>query len=118
MSGFGVDLEHLYNAADYVSDAAILASRAQTGVRNNQVDAPRPLPIPDLPWEFGIGPNDSAGHVFGSTLGFDAIAFAYSQHVDAMVNHLGELQESASSGSRALTSVAKLYERIDEAGQL
>jgi hypothetical protein len=115
MSGFGVDLEHLYNAADYVSDAAILASRAQTGVRN-QIDTSMPLPTPDLPWDFGgNGPSSS---VLGKKLGFDAIASAYFQHVEAMIAHLAELQESANSCSKALTSVAKLYERIDEAGQL
>ncbi|OQO93028.1 hypothetical protein B1813_13080 [Saccharomonospora piscinae] len=118
MAGFGADLDRLRSAAGYVADAAELAGSAGTGVSDNQVDAPRPLPIPEFPFGFGGGGGGSAAHVFGDSLGFDAIAFAYSRHVDAVRGHLSELRESAEAGSKALDAVAGLYERADESGKL
>ncbi|WP_019818945.1 hypothetical protein [Saccharomonospora saliphila] len=116
MTGFGVELDQLRSAAGYVGDAAELADQAATGVGDSQVDAPWPAPDP-FGWTDRYGTGE-ASHVFGDSVGFDSIAWAYSKHVEAMRQHLRDLQESARSGSDALNAVAEIYQRADDANRM
>ncbi|MFB9568103.1 hypothetical protein [Saccharopolyspora hordei] len=92
-----------------MSAAAASAAEALRVLGDAEITAAPPVPIP-----FGDAalPATSA---FGAHLGFDAIAWAYAQHMAAVQGYLVELRESTYATAEALKAVADLYRRADEA---
>ncbi|ASO21798.1 hypothetical protein FHR81_003447 [Actinoalloteichus hoggarensis] len=116
MSGFDVVPEDVAYAGRCIEEFAEKSSAAAKEVGEVDVSAGVPLPgLDDLGLGDGYGASD-AGHVFGSSLGYDSFAWAYQRCVADVRGYLHELVECAEETAAALNAVANTYERVDEAG--
>jgi hypothetical protein len=109
MIGFETDLDDLRLSSQELGKAADAAAAAHAGVRKQDV------PVSDAGLGGALLPDmfvpDTA---FGDSLGMRAVAAAYEEHRQAVEKMLAKLHESTEATSRALASVARLYEAVDE----
>lgn len=111
MSGFSVEVDALREAGGLVGETAMTAESAARDLGHVEVSASPSRSILDS----GSG---HATHCFGDTLGFDAIAWAYSEHLEAVREYLRKLSANAEATGESLTAVAALYRDADEAARL
>lgn len=109
MIGFETDLDDLRLSSQELGKAADAAAAAHAGVRKQDV------PISDAGLGGAFLPDmflpDTA---FGGSLGMRDVAAAYEEHRQAVEKMLAKLHESTEATSRALESVARLYEAVEE----
>ncbi|WP_410661261.1 hypothetical protein [Amycolatopsis sp. lyj-112] len=108
MVDFETDLDDLRASSKELAKAADLVSATQSGVRGQDVPAPDPVTGGLMP---GIFAPDTA---FGKSLGMRGVSAAYEEHRAAVEKMLAKLHGSTQDASRALASVAELYESADE----
>ncbi|MFC3450374.1 hypothetical protein [Amycolatopsis speibonae] len=108
MVSFETDLDDLRMSSKELGKAADIVSSAHTGVRGQDVPAPDPAMGGLLP---GMFAPDTA---FGKSLGMRGVSAAYEEHRAAVEKMLAKLHQSTQDASRALASVADLYEAVEE----
>ena len=109
MIGFETDLDDLRASSAHQAAAADAAGAARDS--EHQQDVPVAPPRESIFDISGLIPVDNA---FGHSLGMQAVARAYENHRAKVEKMLAELHQSTLDSSRALTTVAELYERADE----